>query len=218
VLDRRLTILSVLLLGWLAACGGSGGAAVQPGSSGNGEPAVLQLSGSPGTQVMAGSAYSFTPTEKPATAGVTFSVRNAPPWASFDTHTGTLSGTPQADDVGTYADIVISATAEGASASLAPFSIQVLPAPPPVTGSLTLMWDPPTTYVDGSPLTELSGYRIWYGQKAGALTQALLVTDPNATSFVIDDLSGGTWYFSVQALTTDGEDSALSDVASGTIG
>ena len=55
-----------------------------------------------------------------------FSIQNAPSWASFDVTTGELTGTPLNADVGTDSDIVITVTdSAGASASLPVFSITV---------------------------------------------------------------------------------------------
>ena len=32
------------------------------------------------------------------------------------------------------------------------------------TGSVTLAWDAPTTNLDGTPLTALAGYKVYYGR------------------------------------------------------
>jgi hypothetical protein len=94
------------------------------------------ISGSPAAQVNAGQAYSFTPTASgPAGTTLTFSVANLPPWASFSTTTGTLSGTPAGSNVGTFSNIVISVSDGQLSASLSPFSIQVKAVPPTISGS-----------------------------------------------------------------------------------
>ena len=60
---------------------------------------------------------------------LTFSIQHRPPWASFSTGTGQLSGTPGPDDAGEYADIVIGVSDGQASASLPAFGIVVAPAP-----------------------------------------------------------------------------------------
>ncbi len=55
-----------------------------------------------------------------------FSILNQPPWASFDTATGELDGTPRDNDYGVYGNIVISVADDfGASAALPAFSIEV---------------------------------------------------------------------------------------------
>ena len=86
------------------------------------------LSGIPGTSVDEGADYSFTPTLTDADDVDIhkFSVENLPSWAEFDMTTGEISGTPGADDSGSYSDIVIRVEdGAGATDSLASFSITV---------------------------------------------------------------------------------------------
>jgi hypothetical protein len=123
----------------------------------------LTLQGTPAMSVVAGTAYSFQPTATPTTPAVTFSIENQPSWASFDTTTGTLSGTPTTSDVGETANITITASNGTTSASIGPFTITVSAppaAPPPATGSATLNWDAPTQNTDGTALADLAGYKI----------------------------------------------------------
>jgi hypothetical protein len=84
------------------------------------------ISGTPATSVDAGSAYAFTPTASDAdedTLG--FTIQNRPGWATFNTSTGRLSGTPTSANVGTYSNIVITVSDGRATASLPAFSIRV---------------------------------------------------------------------------------------------
>ncbi|MDB4279556.1 Ig-like domain-containing protein, partial [Paraglaciecola sp.] len=86
------------------------------------------ISGTPATQVDEDANYSFTPTvtDVDVTDTATFSVTNKPGWASFDTTTGALTGTPDNDDVGTTSDIVITVTdIANVADSLTVFSITV---------------------------------------------------------------------------------------------
>ena len=89
------------------------------------------ISGSPSTgEAGIGAPFSFTPAAKKADGeqsdGFTFAISNQPRWASFDPVTGTLSGTPSSDDVGSYPRIIISvADGEDGSASLEPFELVV---------------------------------------------------------------------------------------------
>jgi hypothetical protein len=77
-----------------------------------------------------------------------------------------------------------------------------------------LSWMPPTQNVDGSPLTNLAGYRISYGTSATALTQTIQVASPSATSYVVSNLAPGTWYFAIRSYTSGGTESAQSNIAS----
>jgi len=87
------------------------------------------IAGSPSTSVTSGQAYSFTPTASdPDGQALTFSISGKPSWASFNTATGQLSGTPASTAAGTYSNIVISASDGSLSASLPAFSITVVAA------------------------------------------------------------------------------------------
>jgi hypothetical protein len=88
---------------------------------------------------------------------------------------------------------------------------------PDAPSSATLSWTAPTENTDGTLLTDLAGYTIYYGSSAGALTQTIQVSDASATSYEIDNLSSGTYYFAVAANASDGTESARSSVASKTI-
>ncbi|WP_199180668.1 putative Ig domain-containing protein, partial [Enterovibrio norvegicus] len=74
------------------------------------------ISGTPSTTVAEGAAYSFTPIVSDNDAGdtLTYSITNKPDWAFFNTATGELFGTPLHSDVGTYTNIQITVTDDGA--------------------------------------------------------------------------------------------------------
>lgn len=199
----------------LTACGGGGegDTAAQPNPtptpSGNHAPTI---SGTPGTQVMQAQVYAFTPTATDTDGDVlTFSITNKPSWASFNTSTGRLSGTPAAADVGTYANIAIGVSDGTASANLAAFSIQVVAT---ATSSVTLSWTPPTQNTDGSTLTNLAGYKVYWGTTQGSYPNSVTLNNPGLTSYVITQLTPATWYFTMTALNAQGIESALSNAAS----
>lgn len=77
-----------------------------------------------------------------------------------------------------------------------------------------LTWVPPTQNTDNTPLTNLAGYRVNWGTSATALTQVVQLADPGQTAYTISNLTPGTWYFGVRAYTTQGAESALSNVVS----
>jgi len=91
------------------------------------------------------------------------------------------------------------------------------PSPPPTSGTATLSWLAPTTDTDGAPLTDLAGYRIYYGTSAGALSDTIPLTSVGLQTYVIPNLSPGTWYFAVKAVASTGVESALSVIVSKTI-
>jgi hypothetical protein len=85
------------------------------------------------------------------------------------------------------------------------------------TGSVTLSWEAPTTNTNGSPLTNLAGYRIYYGFSPTDLSQTVQINTVGIQTYVLDDLPSGTWYFAVMALSSSGDESALSNVVEMTI-
>ena len=84
-------------------------------------------------------------------------------------------------------------------------------------GTATINWTKPTTNTDGSPLTNLAGYKVLYGTSASALTNVKQINDPAATSTTIPALQTGTWYFSVRAFNTSQVESDNSNTAQKTI-
>lgn len=89
--------------------------------------------------------------------------------------------------------------------------------PQPATGTAQLRWTPPTQNTDGTPLTDLAGYRIHYGTSSTALTQTVQIASPGATSYTIGNLASGTHHFAVRAYVSSGAESALSSIASKTV-
>lgn len=77
-----------------------------------------------------------------------------------------------------------------------------------------LTWTPPTKNTDDTPLTNLAGYRVSWGASATALTQVAQVSNPSITTYTVTNLTAGTWFFGVKAYTTQGTESALSNVVS----
>ncbi|HEU4486796.1 MAG TPA: putative Ig domain-containing protein [Povalibacter sp.] len=176
------------------------------------------ITGTPATSVTVGNSYSFKPTAKDADGNsLGYSIKNKPSWATFSTATGQLSGKPSSSNVGSFSNIVISVSDGKASASLKAFTIAVKAASSSGTGSATLSWTPPTTNTDGSSLTNLSGYRIYYGTSSSSLNKTVQITNPSISTYVIDDLSAATWYFAVKAVASSGAESALSNKVSKTI-
>ncbi|MGH8137873.1 MAG: putative Ig domain-containing protein [Steroidobacteraceae bacterium] len=208
----------------LAGCGGGSGSAdatsaqTAPPASDPAPPAppvAPTISGTPVSSVNSGTKYTFTPSAKdPSGKSLTFNVQNKPAWASFDAASGTLSGTPDAASVGNYGNIVISVSNGAASASLPTFSITVSEV---ANGSATVSWVIPTQNVDGSPVTNLAGFHVYYGTAADSMTQMAQIANAGVATYVISNLSPATWYFGVKAYTSTGAESAISNVASKTI-
>lgn len=89
------------------------------------------IGGTPATTVYENSAYSFTPTASDLDAdALTFSIQGKPVWATFNTATGTLAGTPGLDDQGNYS-ITIAVSDGTATATLPVFNLLVKDVFPP---------------------------------------------------------------------------------------
>jgi hypothetical protein len=76
---------------------------------------------------------------------------------------------------------------------------------------------PPTQNVDGSTLTNLAGYNIHYGTKSGSYTQTITVSNPGLATYVVSNLTAGTYYFAVAAVNSAGTESPLSSEVSATV-
>jgi len=148
------------------------------------------ISGTPLISVDEDTAYSFTPTASDDDAGatLTFSITNAPSWASFDESTGELSGTPANADVGTTSGIVIAVT-DGIVATpvkLASFDLEVVN----VNDAPVIMGQSPLSTVEETELT------IELGD--------LSVTDPDnayPTGFTLTVGDGGNYSRTGNAIT-----------------
>lgn len=88
------------------------------------------------------------------------------------------------------------------------------PGDPAWTGFATYTWTRPTVNVDGTPLTDLAGYRLFYGTSVSALTQTVQIADPATLSYQINGLTAGTWYAAAKSYTTNGNESALGNAVS----
>jgi hypothetical protein len=82
-------------------------------------------------------------------------------------------------------------------------SVTVMVQPP--SGTASLSWSPPTTNEDGTPVT-LTGFNIYAGSSASSLLKIATV-GASQTSFALDYLSAGTYYFAVTAIGSTGESS-----------
>ena len=85
------------------------------------------------------------------------------------------------------------------------------PAPDPSPGgaAVSLAWDRPTLGEDGSALNDLAGFKIYDGVSPG---DYVAVTDVgNVKAFTTDPYPIGTYYFSVTAYDSSGNESTFSN-------
>lgn len=160
------------------------------------------ISGTPAATAQVGRPYAFRPTARDADGDkLSFSIVNKPVWATFDASNGTVWGTPTKANVGKYSNVTIKVSDGKATASLTPFAITVTTS---ATRSVTLSWTSPTRNTDGTRLTDLAGYRVYYGQESRDYSGTVNVPAAATQSVVIENLAAGTWYFAIRSFNREG--------------
>ena len=76
-----------------------------------------------------------------------------------------------------------------------------------MAASVTLSWIAPTTNEDGSPLTDLGGYRLFYGATSGAYTDVVDVGNVLTYVWDVGEQEGNTLYFNATAYDLNGNES-----------
>ena len=79
-----------------------------------------------------------------------------------------------------------------------------------------LSWTAPTQNTDGSALTNLSGYKVYWGPTSRNYTQNASVSGATSTTYTAT-LTPGTWYFAVTALDSTGAESAKTNEVTKTV-
>ncbi|HEX6998120.1 MAG TPA: putative Ig domain-containing protein [Gammaproteobacteria bacterium] len=192
---------------------GAGGGASGGATTGGNSPPII--TGTPPTAVVQDTQYAFQPkASDPDGDSLTFKIVNLPKWATFSTASGRLQGTPSPADRGVYEDIVISVSDGEAESALDAFSITVEAVG---SGSAVLSWIPPTENTDGSPLTDLAGYKLYWGTTPGEYPHSVSIDNPGVTTYVVENLVPGNYYFVATAFNSEGAESEPSNMASSTI-
>ena len=132
-------------------------------------------------------------------------------WDSANTSTctagGGWSGTqPSSGDFSTGAlteDTTYRLTCEGPGGSaVALVTVRVL--------SKTLRWQAPTQNVDGSALTDLAGFVVYWGTQSRNYTGSYTINSPGITRWDVT-VSPGSYYFALTAVDSDGNESRYSN-------
>jgi len=208
--DLLRAFLPLLPLCFCHACGGSNEsataaatpAAVAVPAISNNAPPTIVIAAVEDAQV--GATFDYQPVaQDPESDTLRFTAVNLPTWASLDSTSGRISGTPGSNDAGLYESISITVADATHKVVTAPFSITVNPALEG-TGVASLQWETPPSKVSGEPLDDLAGYRILYGRSSSDLDHSVLITDPANTSFQVSSLTPGVWYFAVVAFSSNG--------------
>jgi hypothetical protein len=207
----------VVISGLVAGCGGTGGSSSSTTSAVSPSTGVISratstsatIAGVPVTTAVAGQPYSFQPTVANTTGTVRFTITNLPAWAKFDSSTGKIAGTPDASHVGKYPGITINLVASTQVVALPAFTITVAAAGSQ-SNAVTLSWQAPTENADGTTLVDLKGYKVHYGSASKIYSDTIQVTNPGLTTYVVQNLPAGKYYFAVTAYNSTGHESSLS--------
>jgi hypothetical protein len=98
------------------------------------------------------------------------------------------------------------------------FSVILVGGTPGWAGTATLSWNAPTTSMDGTPLTDLAGYKIHYGTTSANYTQVVDVGLPSTPQYTLNLTDGQTYYFVVTAYDISLNESTFSNEVSKVIG
>ena len=82
---------------------------------------------------------------------------------------------------------------------------------------MTLTWTAPTQNTNGSALTDLAGYEIYYGTSATSMQNKISIPTVGMLTYVVTNLSPGAWYFTVTAVNALGVQSGVSGTATATL-
>ncbi len=76
-----------------------------------------------------------------------------------------------------------------------------------MAASVTLSWTAPTTNEDGTPLTDLAGFRLYNGAVSGTYTDMVDVGNVLTYQWILGDQEGKTLYFNATAYDLSGNES-----------
>jgi len=164
------------------------------------------ISGTPSSSGTEGVAYSFTPTASDSDGDtLTFSITNKPSWATFNTTTGQLSGTPGFSSAGNYGNIAISVSDGQINAGLIAFNITVsntnrapvISGQPTtsITAGTAYQFIPGATDVDGDSLTfSITNKPTWatFNANSGQLSGTPVNNDAGTYNITISVSDGSS--------------------------
>jgi len=85
----------------------------------------------------------------------------------------------------------------------------IVPPPPlPTVTNIGICWEAPTAE-DGTPLTDLAGFKVYWGTASRVYPNVVDVG--MALEYLVELPYGFTYYFAVTAYSTSGDESAYSE-------
>jgi hypothetical protein len=182
----------------LSACGAGGESSSSGTTAGTSEPATSLVSPNVGLIDRTPVEQSDDTTTQGTTSSPGTSTAATTPGSTNTSIATPVPGTP--------------ASGSGSSATTVASNDNPPSSQMPSTGTATLDWTPPTQNSDGSVLTDLAGYTVYYGTSPGNLTEKVKITNPGLSAYTMTNLASGTWYFAVASYSSAGAESALSGV------
>lgn len=141
-----------------------------------------------------------------------------------DNHAASVQGLTYSVDLSKYTtastrELYVDATladGSGYDSIVVNFSIDIVITIPPIvpTTTVTLSWVAPSEREDNSPmsLSDILGYKIYYGTVAEEYPNQVTVNDSTATGYTFTDFPTGKHYFVVTTRDTGGRESRYSTV------
>ena len=120
---------------------------------------------------------------------------------------------PTEGDIGMYGGVRITVS-DGEATDDLTFDVEVVAT---ASGAATLSWTAPTENADGSPLTDLAGFKVYWGTSQGNYPNSTTISNPGVTTYMVDQLPPATWFFVATAYDSFGNESPFSSAASKTI-
>jgi hypothetical protein len=200
---RNVVLCSLLTLG-LAACGEEGSSSSAAASTASDIPSLV----APSIGLIDRTSATET---SGATTGINVAVNTT------QSNTPVSSTTPTGSTAGAAGSNTVSGTTVASSNRTSTNSSTPVQPSSPSTGTATLDWMPPTENTDGSVLTNLAGYTVYYGTSPGNMTQSVKITNPGLTAYTLSNLPSGRWYFAVTSYSSTGLESSRSGIVSTTI-
>ena len=159
------------------------------GQAGNSAPRV---SGIPSTWATAGNVWSFQVHATDADGDtLTFTATGLPAWASINSQTGLISGTPAATDAGVTADIFVSVSDGRTSSSLPAFRVSIESAPQ--TGSTPPATSPSTPQTSGNSAPSISGVAATSVMAGSNYSFKPVATDPEGSALKFSISNKPSW-------------------------
>ena len=210
----RNVLLCTLATLTLAACGGESGSSSAAATSPASDSVASLVSPNVGMIDRSQGVDTTQSTSESNTGAVSTATAVASNTSSTATSSGSASGTP-----GTTSGTGGTNTTTPAAGTTVASNTKATPPVKSTTtsGVATLDWLPPTQNSDGSVLTNLAGYTVYYGTSPSNLSQSVKVTNPGLSAYSVTNLTSGTWYFAVTSYSTAGVESVRTGTVSTTI-